>query len=258
MQVVASRSDGQQEDLWLHELAQGTESRFTFDYAFDVFPLWSPDGEQIVFSSSRAGRYGLYQRAASGSGQVQALLPSSNTQFATDWSGDGRYLIFMRSNQDQDNDLWVLPMTGATDTGESREPFPFLQTSANEAWAKLSPDGHWLAYVSDETGRNEVFVQSFPDAGSKFQISEGGGEKPIWRRDGKEMFYVSTDGKMVAVTVETGADSFVAGTRQALFDVRFDEQTYDVTADGQRFLIPSLPGSGGASSLTLMVNGLPQ
>jgi len=257
MQAVASRSDGQQEDLWLHELAQGTESRFTFDYAYDVFPLWSPDGEQIVFSSSRTGRYGLYQRAASGSGQVQALLPSSNTQFATDWSGDGRYLIFMRSNEDQGYDLWVLPMTRATDTAETREPFPFLQTSANEAWGKLSPDGHWLAYVSDETGANEVFVQSFPDAGSKFQISEGGGDTPVWRRDGKEMFYVSTDGKMMAVTVETGADRFVAGARQALFDARFEEQTYDVTADGQRFLIPSLPGSGGASSLTLVVNGLP-
>ncbi len=149
LQAVASRSDGQQEDLWLLELAQGTESRLTFDYAFDVFPLWSPDGKQIVFGSNRNGRYGLYQRAASGSGQAQALLPSSNTQIATDWSGDGRYLILMRSDQDQGYDLWVLPMTGATDTAESREPFPFLQTSANEAWGKLSPDGHWLAYVSD-------------------------------------------------------------------------------------------------------------
>ena len=131
LQAVASRSDGQQEDLWLHELAQGTESRFTFDYAFDILPLWSPDGAQIVFSSNRTGRYGLYQRAASGRGQVQALLPSSNNQIATDWSGDGRYLIFMRTNQDQIYDLWVLPMTDATDTAESREPFPFLQTSAN-------------------------------------------------------------------------------------------------------------------------------
>ena len=112
--------------------------------------------------------------------------------------------------------------------------------------------------MSDETGRNEVFVQSFPDAGSKFQISEGGGTIPVWRRDGEEMFYVSTDGTMMAVTVETGADSFVAGARQALFDARLDgTQTYCVTADGQRFLIPSLPGSSRASSLTLVVNGLP-
>jgi serine/threonine protein kinase len=257
-QVAVSRSDGQQEDLWLHELAQGTESRFTFDYGFDILPLWSPDGEQIIFGSNRTGRYGLYQRAASGRGEVQALLPSGDNQIATDWSRDGRYVVFQRTNPDQNYDLWILPLTGATGTAETGEPFLFLQTSANEGWGKFSPDGHWLAYTSDETGRNEVFVQSFPDAGSKFQVSEGGGNAPVWRRDGKELFYESAEGKMTAVTVEAGADRFVAGTRQALFEARLDgTQFYDVTADGQRFLVPSLPGSIRASSLTLVVNGLP-
>ena len=257
-QVAVSRSDGRQEDLWLHELAQGTESRFTFDYGFDILPLWAPDGEQIIFGSNRTGRYGLYQRAASGRGQVQALLPSGDNQIATDWSGDGRYVVFQRTSPDQDYNLWVLPLTGGTGTAESGEPFLFLRTSANEGWGKFSPDGHWLAYVSDETGRSEVLVQSFPEAGSKFQISEGGGSAPVWRRDGKELFYVSAEGKMTAVTVQAGADRFVAGNRQALFDTRLDgTQLYDVTADGQRFLVPSLPGSIRASSLTLVVNGLP-
>src|SRR5262249_32891106 len=159
----------------------------------------------------REGTPNLYQKAASGAGQETLLLKSDYPKFPSDWSRDGRFLIYHEVNPKTKFDVWVLPVagTGGKPSGESK-PLPGLQTEANEAAATLSPDGRWLAYVSDESSRYEVYVQSFPTGGGKRQLSIGGGQNPRWRRDGKELFYYSSDGKLMAIPIESG-ESFAAG-----------------------------------------------
>ena len=140
--VAVSRSDFQTtNDLWLADATGGNLTRFTFDLANDVFPVWSPDGSRIAWSSNREGLYHLYQKAASGAGQDTLLLKSKNFIFPTDWSRDGRYLIYREIDPKTNYDVWVLPLDG------KQQPFPVLQTEANEAAAVLSPDGQWLAYT---------------------------------------------------------------------------------------------------------------
>ena len=159
---------------------------------------------------------------------------------ATDWSRDGKFIVYQARTPKTKFDLWVLPLDG------DRKPFPFLQTEFSEAWGQLSADGRWMVYESDESGRLEVYVQSFSadrsgatsGPGGKWQISTSGGEEPKWRRDGKELFYLAGT-KLMAVDVKTGSTTFEAGVPKALFDTRLGAgfRHYAVTADGQRFLI---------------------
>src|SRR5262249_34982768 len=156
--------------------------RFTFDSTNVGSPNWSPDGTKIIFSSSHLGHGDIYQRDSTGAGNAELLLRSDVDKWPDDCSHDGRYVVF--ENQDLKNgyDLWVLPTFG------DRKPFPILQTEFNETHSQISPDGKWIAYTSDETGRAEVFVRSFPvTTAGKWQISTGGGDSPQWRRDGKEL-----------------------------------------------------------------------
>jgi Tol biopolymer transport system component len=180
------------------------------------------------------------------------LLESSKGKFPTDWSMDGRFIIYYEIDPKTRRDIWVLPVGG------DRKPFPFLQTEANEIGGQLSPDGRWMAYASDESGGYEVYVQSFPSGGGKRQVSTKGGIGPCWRRDGKELFYYASDGKLMAVEVKNGA-SFEAGMPSALFEFRSGNGAvttapYTVTADGQRFLLNALVDESGAAPLTVVVN----
>jgi dipeptidyl aminopeptidase/acylaminoacyl peptidase len=163
-----------------------------------------------------------------------------------DWSRDGRYIIEQTSDAKRGYDLWVLPLFG------DKKPFPYLQTPANETKAKLSPDGQWLAYVSDESKRSEIYVQAFPAPGGKSQISTSGGDHPVWSRDGKELYYIAADGKMMAVEVKTGA-KFEAGSPKSLFDAHLAGNGFDVGKDG-RFLIPVPVEQGGATPITVVLN----
>jgi Tol biopolymer transport system component len=252
--VAVDRLDPQPgtNDIWLQNVAGGNPQRFTFDPANDFLPVWSPDGSRIVWSSNREGATDLYQKASSGAGQDEPLLKSSNRKFPTDWSLDGRFIIYTEIDPKTNRDIWVLPLFG------DGKPFPFLRTEANETGGQLSPDGRWIAYASDELGGYEVYVQSFPKGGGKRQVSTKGGTGPCWRRDGKELFYYSSDGKLMAAEVKSGA-SFEAGVPSALFEFRSGNATvtvapYTVTADGQRFLLNTVVDESGGAPLTVVIN----
>jgi len=255
--VAADRMDRGIYDIWLHDLGRGTASRFTFGPKNNQFPVWSADGSRIAFNSTRDEMAHPFQKVARGTGQDEVLSkPVGEPPIATrvdDWSRDGRYLILETANFAKTrNDIWVLPMFG------DRKPFPYLNTEFAEIFGRLSPDGKWLAYTSDESKRREIYVQSFPNHGGKWQVSTNGGQKSIWSRDGKELYFFSDDGKMMAVEVKSGATSgatFEAGQPQPLFDVRIPAGNtwFDVSKDG-RFLIPVQVEQSAAVPMTVVVN----
>jgi serine/threonine protein kinase len=226
-------------DLWTMDLAGGNMSQFTFDPADDVTALWSPNGERIVWASNRTGVYDLYQKAASGDGKDELLYNSTATKYPDDWSLDGKFILYESVDPKTKLDLWVLPMFG------ERKPMPYLNTESIEAHARFSPDGRWVAYASDESGSAEVYVQSFPKTGGKWRISSGGGDQPLWRSDGKELFYVAADGKLMAAEINPSASTFQRGVPKPLFEIHVPSNAgitsmrnhLIVKADGQRFLI---------------------
>ena len=232
-------------DVWRYDLARRTNSRFTFNSRDNRGAIWSPDNSRIAFFSSPGGTGGVFQRAASGAGQDEILYQPAGVP--ADWSKDGRYIIWATTNgANFGNNVWVLPLFG------DRKPFPYLRTNSNERQPKLSPNGQWLAYVSDESKRSEIYVQTFPTPGGKWQISTNGGSIPVWSRDGKELFYISADGKMMAVEVNTGP-KFEAGTAKPLFDTHLAGSGYDVSKDG-RFLIPTQVEQSATAPITVVVN----
>jgi serine/threonine protein kinase/Tol biopolymer transport system component len=260
--VVFDRASRAVSDLWVRDLSRGTETRFTSNASSNLSPVWSPKGDRIVFASNRKGGvFNLYQKAASGSGQDELLLPNSLIDAAHQWSRDGRFIVYVEIDPKTKSDLWVLPTEGAA---AERKPIPFLRTEFNELFDQLSPDNHWMAFTSDRSGRREVYVRPFPPGEGEWTISIAGGEQPRWRGDGKELFFEAADGKMMAVPVKAAAGpkpSFEAGTPVALFDAHMVHRPagglieYDVTADGKRFLINTAGGSGAASPpLTVVTN----
>ena len=234
-------------DIWICDLARGGEARFTLDQAGGSAPNWSPDGSRIAFGSSRSGPLDLYVKAASGAGDEELLFHSDNQKILSHWSPDGQYLAFAEKDPKTNWDIWILPLGG------DKKPFPFLRTEFVEVFPQFSPDGKWIAYASDATGRSEVYVAPFPGPDGRWQISSEGGSSPRWRRDGKEIFYVSPDQKLMAVDVRTGS-SVESGVPVPLFAARFVYTTsYDVSADGQRFLV-NAEAAEEQSPLTLVTN----
>src|SRR3989441_3126013 len=194
--VAVNRTVNGKIDVWLIDAARGVPTRFSFDAAYNDSPVWSSDGSRVVFASNRKGIYDLYSRSSSGAGTDELLLESGQYKVPTDWSSDGRFILF-RSNDPQTGwDLWVLPVSG------DKKPFPFLKTPFEEREGQFSSDGKWIAYQSNESGRFEIYVQPFPGPGGKFQISNNGGAQPRWNKDDKEIFYVSSDSKMMAAPVK--------------------------------------------------------
>lgn len=232
-------------DIWLYEVARGLKTRFTVDPADDRSPVWSPDGSRIVFSSNRKDHVDLYQKSASGIGSDELLLESELDKYPTSWSPDGRFLLYSTVDPKTKLDLWVLPL------GEDRKPFPFLQTEFNELNGQFSPDGRWIAYTADESGRNEIYLAPFPGPGGKQQISTSGGRQPRWRGDGKEIFYLAPDNKLMAAEINGQGASLVAGAVRPLFEVPY---VYDVTADGRRFLVNTVVEQKASVPITLVVN----
>src|ERR1700730_10873382 len=209
--AVQRRSAQGDWDIWLLELLGGTSTRFTFNPADDYYPIWSPDGSRIVFASTRDGSYGLYQKPSSGAGNEEPLLKSSSDIGPFSWSSDGRFIAYRIA--ETNNEVWVLPLFG------DRKPFPLLQAEFNETQPDLSPDERWVAYASTESGRFEVYIQSFPKPGGKWQVSTGGGVNPPWSRDAKEIFWIGADGKMMVVPIKANPNLEV-GIPKALFATR--------------------------------------
>ena len=181
---------------------------------------------------------------------VLLQLDALPLMFPTDWSSDGRYITYFRTDAKTQLDQWVLPLFG------DRKPFPYAHGPSNESQGQFSPDGKWMAYVSDESGTDEIYVASLPTPGGLRLVSTGGGNRPRWRRDGQELFYIASDHKLMAVSVKTGA-TFAAGTPRALFETKVPNlvlsQSYSVSADGQRFLLTA-PLDVPSTPLTLIQN----
>ncbi len=254
--LAVFRRDGGAGDIWITDLERGNSSRFTFDAGSDNFPLWSPDGSRIVFASNRDGSVlNLYQKSSGGTGEDELLLKTAGNKVPTDWSADGRYILYEENDPNSRfPDLWVLPLSG------DRKPIRFLATPFNENGATFSPDAHWIAYTSNETGRDEVYVQSFPATGAKWQISTNGGRRPRWRPDGKELFYDTQGGELWAadLTGTVPGSDFKAGTPQSLFTglVNFGRNNYEVLPGGRRFLVlgQSQQTAGGPPPIVVVLN----
>ena len=183
-------------DIWVYDFAPGTLDRLTSDPARDSMPVWAPDGSRIAFTSHR-GDPDIYQKASNGVGNEEVLFKSDEWKRPYDWSPDGH--SWFTAAASGHFDLWYLPLAG-----DDRKPRPYLQTQFSQSQAQFSPDGRFVAYTSDETGRNEIYVRPFPQAsGGKWLVSTNGGTEPRWRRDGKELFYISADSKMMAAGVTT-------------------------------------------------------
>jgi Tol biopolymer transport system component len=252
-------------DIWL--LDGPRRSRFTFDNNEDAFPIWSPDGSRIVFRSGRVGMGDLYQKTSSGAGVDALLLDTDQSKTPNSWSADGRFLMYHSISPQTARDLWVIPMTG------DPVPFAFLQTPFNERWGEFSPDGRWVAFQSDESGRDEVYVRPFdaPDnsatrvmGGGQWQISTAGGVYPVWSLDGKELYYLDPAGNMIATPLFSSGDAIEAGVSEVLFPTRIVGRNdislgrqYDVNPDGQ-FLINTQTGEGANDAITLIQNWNPE
>jgi Tol biopolymer transport system component len=239
--LAVERTDraSQNKDIWVIDLMTGASTRFTSDPGWDAFPTWSPDGSRIVFTSNRSGVYDLYEKASSGDGEEQLFYQSKEGKGANSWSPDGRFLIYYSIGQP--THLRLLAADGPPD----RQPVPLVDDKFASVTGKFSPNGRWIAYSSNESGKNEVSVRPFNSAagtaGAPITVTRGGGRTPLWRGDGKELFYIAPDGMVTAVEVKAGS-TFKTGAPKALFKVPNGLLFWDVSpigsGDGQRFLMP--------------------
>ena len=238
-------------DLWVTDVARGAATRITSGPSDTSDFVWSPDNNYIVWGSSRDQHHMLVRKLASGAGQEEILLEADRPVLPTSWSSDGKFILYTRNDLKTKNDIWVLPLEG------DRKPFAFFQSPAVDTLAVFSPDGHWIAYQSSESGNSEIYVQTFPVSGGKWPVSNKGGIRPKWRGDGKELFYISPEGKLMAVEIKAGS-TFEPGVPKPLFDVAtarvLPTTPYDVSSDGQRFLFNSGRVDARPSSLAVVLN----
>jgi Tol biopolymer transport system component len=255
--VALDRTVQGNRDLWLLDLARGSVPRFTFDPAQDGMPVWSPDSKQIVYESKRKGPYDLYVKAVDGAAAERPLLESPNDKWPMDWSSDGAYILYYESNPQTGGDLRALKVMSRGGSGDTT---PVATTSFDEGFGQFSPDGHWVAYQVNESGRPEVVVQSFPDPGTRRQVSIDGGRAPRWSRDGKELYFVSLDSRLMAAKLAIAAGSVEPAAATALFQLRLagvPKHQYSVAADG-RFLVNEVVEDLASSLLTVVVNWRPK
>jgi Tol biopolymer transport system component len=250
--VSISDQAGKERDIWFYDVARGLRTRFTFGAGAAVSSIWSPDGSRIVFDAIRKGHLDLYQKSSSGAGTEEVLLEDNLDKYPTSWSPDGKFIIYHTVPGQTGRELFTFPLSG------DHKPVPFLNTKFDVAFGQFSPDGRWVAYRSDESGRNEVYVAPFPGPGEKWQISTAGGTLPRWRRDGTEIFYLAPDNKLMVATVNGKGASFEVRAVNPLFETRIalgGRYQYDVSPDGQRFLINTLPEqAASADPITVVLN----
>jgi hypothetical protein len=251
-------------DIWSYERAREAWERITFDPGDDIFPLWSRDGASIAFGAVRGsqGVVDLYRKLLAGGpqGQEELLLATSDGKFPMDWSLSGRFLLYDAMNKNG-SDIWAFPLD------KNRKPFPLVQTEFAEGQAQFSPDERWIAYQSNKTGRNEIYIRPFPGPGGEVQASIGGGTQPRWNPKGQELFFIGADDRMMAVPIRmpAGGSTVEAGVPRALFATTIGStvvlayrQQYLVSADGQSFVLNSAVTEGSASPITVILNWKPR
>jgi Tol biopolymer transport system component len=251
--IVVSRDKTGGTDLWLLEAERGVASRFTSRPGNSIWPTWSPDSRTIIF---RQG-LNLFRKDVKGTVDEERLTESPNLQDPTDWSRDGRSLLFFEAAPNTGFDLWVLPVT--PDGEPEGKPRVYLRTQFNEQHGRFSPRANprWMAYQSDESGQEEVYIDTFPEPQNKVRISTNGGRYPEWSPNGRELFYVSPDLKLMVVNVDKNGDSIATSTPRELFILPVYENglnPYRVAPDGQRFLVLALPERYASQPLTLVSN----
>lgn len=235
--VAFERADPQTQnrDIWLLEIATRMVTRFTSDPAWEAFPTWSPDGSRIIFTSNRSGTYDLYQKTSNGGGAEELVYTSSEGKGPNSWSPDGRFLLYYSLGQP--THLKLLAVAGPAD----RKPVPLVDAQFTSITGRFSPDGRWIVYSSNESGKNEVAVRPFDPAsgtaGKPVIVTGGGGRAPLWRGDGKEIFYIAQDGTATAVEVSFSG-GFQVGTPKPMYRVPAQVLFWDVLPDGTRFLMP--------------------
>jgi serine/threonine-protein kinase len=235
---VAVHAGDQEDDIWVWDLGRTTLTRATFDPSIDAHPVWTPDGHRVIFSSDRAGARNLFWQAPDGTGAVERLSESPNQQNATAVSPDGRLLIFTETAPKTGDDVMQMALDG------TRRVTPLVQSPFTERGGVVSPDGRWLAYEANDSGRIEISVRPFPEVNSgRWQVSTAGGTRPLWARSGQELFYVAPTGALMRVGVER-APSWAATTPTLLVKDGYSTspggffgRTYDISPDGQRFLM---------------------
>ena len=244
---------GRNGEIWVVQLSRGISTRFTSNPYADLSPIWSPDGTKIVFGSDRNGRFlDLFQKATNNASTDELLKEVNADTFPTSWTPDGKYIIYETWDHRTKGDIWSIPISGG------RKPMPLVQTEFYESRGQVSPDGHWVAYSSDESGRPEIYVQTMPPSGPRYRISSGGGTEPRWRSDGKEIFFISPDHELMAAQILTN-NPFETGIPKALFVVqeRFlgpERGNYAVSNDGNRFLINTMSDPPTSHAIHLITN----
>lgn len=258
--VAVNRNVGGNYDIWTIDVGRAVASRFTFDRAADFVAVWSADGRRVAFSSTRNGVRDLFEKSSNGVGDETPLLSTEEGKVPLSWSSDGQYLLYASQNPNTGGDLWALPMAGG------RKPFPIVRTPFDEAEGQFSPDGRWVAYQSNASGSTEIYVRPFPKAGGEWQVSTSGGTQPRWRLDGKELFYVAADGRLMAAPIAAGTDrqTLDPGAPMPLFQTRLatganiplgalSTAQYAVASDG-RFLMNVAVNDTTASPITVVLN----
>ena len=243
-------------DIWLIDLERGTQIRLTADPANDSYPAWYPSGDRVLFLSTRNGASGIYQKPLNGTSPEEPLVSSAELKYTPQWSPDGQSIIYSQTNPRTNLDLYLLSLGG------ERKTTSLLQTTFIEGQGRFSPNGRWIAYISNETGQFQVYVESFPATDAKLAISIGGGSQPQWRADGKELYYYTPDRKLMAVAVNGDGPTFKVGEARPLFEIRvfaIDQSFpgtgyYTVTHDGQRFLVSSVPEAPERQQINVVLN----
>ncbi|MFZ0229540.1 MAG: hypothetical protein WAL41_21925, partial [Mycobacterium sp.] len=241
------------------DLTRKTKTRLTFGPLYSGYPIWWPDGKSIIFSHGPSGATdSIYRQNADGTGTMEKLLETPEVRdYPYSISPDGQYIAYMRSDPKSNTgiDIWALPMS--PDKSGEQKPFPVVATNFLDVTPAFSPDGKWMAYANNETGRMEIYIQPFPGGAGRWQVSTAGGTKPTWRKDGKELYFFSTDQQMMAVDVSQKGASLELGTPHSLFKattVSGSSGAYTVSADGKKFVMNTVLPQSITEPLTLITN----
>jgi tRNA A-37 threonylcarbamoyl transferase component Bud32 len=255
--VVFTRTESNNIDVWTLDLIRGVPSRMTFDPGIDNLPIWAHDGRRVLWPARRNGTFDLFIKSASGGGSDERFIAMGTANgWGTDWSADGKFVLYQRPGDKTGQDLWVAPQT-AEPSGSQSKPFPYLESPFNEANGVFSADGRWIAYESDESGRSEVYVQTFPLTNQKIQISTGGGTQAEWNKSGGELFYLSANRDLMAVPYRVSGRTFEPGVAKALFAIpgNVTRRAYAPARDGRRFLVArSAEENVAAEPVTVVLN----
>jgi len=252
--VAVARRAGEPRDLWIYDTNTGARTQFTSEPSDENWLVWSADGRRVIGNSFGGERLALFEAPVNDSSTRTTLLTDRDGKWPVSLSSDGRFLLYVTNTPETSNDIWVLPLR------ERGRPYPFLRSEASENWASFSPDGKWVAFSSTEGGQAEVYVAAFPSNGRHWRVSADGGSQARWRRDGKEIFYVAPDRTLMAVSVVVSRREFSVAEYRPLFRMQYPYGAYhafDVTTDGQRFLVNTVVVNPSSSIVASLEAGLP-